>query len=181
MKVITVKAKLKNKVDFLRTLADIDLQFGETYYQHDRIFLPRGFKPDRNLPKAIIRTNIHRADKAPSYYLLFKRHLAGSGVNIVHRTEVRDYTETAYILHQLGFEMKSEITKQRQNLTMDGGVDICIDKVENVGTFVKIESVLEDADSPKLVREDLIRTLEALDIKSSAIVDNTYANLARKK
>jgi len=181
MKVISVKAKLKNKIDFLKTLADIDLEFGDTYHQHDRIFLPRGYKPDRSLPKVVIRTNIYSTDKTPSYYLIFKRHLPKFDIDVVHRTEVRDYTETAHILHQLGFALGHEIVKQRQTLTMEGGVNICIDKIDDLGTFVKIESELDETDTPKAVREDLVRTLDALGIKSSAIIDNTYANLSERQ
>jgi Adenylate cyclase, class 2 (thermophilic) len=181
MKRAVVKAKLKNKIDFLKTLADIDLEFGETYYQHDRIFLPRGYKPDQSTPKAIIRTNVKRTDKAPTYYLILKRHVKDQDVDIVHRTSISDYSETAYILHQLGFELSSEVIKQRQNLTMDGGIEICIDKVDNLGTFVKIESNVGEGEDPKLIRKDLEKTLEVLDIKSNNVIDNTYANLLSKK
>ena len=177
MKTIVIKAKLKSKLDLFKTLADIDLKFGDIYYQHDRIFLPRGFKPDRNLPKLLIRTNVKRADKSPTYSLIFKRHLADQDVDITHRTDITDYTETAYTLHQLGFQLFAEVTKQRQNLIMDDGIRICVDQVEGLGVFIKIESQIKPDDTPKFVYENLKKTLTVLKVDSSDIIDDTYANL----
>jgi len=181
MKVIVVKAKLKSKIEFLKTLSDIDLEFGDIYYEHDRIFLPRGYEPAKNLPKMIVRTDINNVNKTPSYNLILKRHIEDQRIDIVHRTGITDYSETARLLHQIGFELFSEVTKQRQDLTMEGGIKIYVDKIDGLGTYVKLCSTIEDGEDAGLVREDLEKTLDALNIDDDSLVDDTYANLMKKK
>ena len=43
MKKVIVKAKIKNKVDFIKRLTDTGHDFGRVIFQNDRVFLPRGY------------------------------------------------------------------------------------------------------------------------------------------
>lgn len=181
MRLVVVKAKLKNKIDFLKSLADIDLEFGDIYYQHDRIFLPRGYEPSKDLPKMTIQTNILNVGKKPVYKMIFKRHVEDQGIDIVHSTEITDYTESAYMMHQLGFELNIEVAKQRQELTMAGGAKMYIDKIDGLGNFVRIEMMAEDNDSVSAIKEDLEKVLQVLGIKESQIVEESYGELTKKK
>ena len=45
MRKVIVKCKLKNRDEFERKLSDIDLDFSQVYWQHDRIYVPRNYKP----------------------------------------------------------------------------------------------------------------------------------------
>lgn len=40
MKKVIVKAKIKNKVDFIKRLTDTGHDFGRVIFQNDRVFLP---------------------------------------------------------------------------------------------------------------------------------------------
>ena len=80
MKKVIVKAKIKNKVDFIKRLTDTGHDFGRVIFQNDRVFLPRGYQPSRNLPKLMIRTEIVDPKRKPWYQLIQKRHIFGINV-----------------------------------------------------------------------------------------------------
>ena len=75
MKKVILKCKLKNRDEFKQKLTDIDFNFSNTYWQHDRIYVPRNYKPHANFPRLIMRTEMHKVDKPAKYYFILKRHI----------------------------------------------------------------------------------------------------------
>ena len=176
MKKVILKCKLKNRDDFEQKLSDIDLDFSTTYWQHDRIYVPRGYKRGMNLPRLVLRTEMRAVDKPAKYYLILRRHIEDSGVDIIEETLIKDYTATANMIMQLGFKQMAEVSRRRQDLKMGEGTFIYLDKVENLpGYYAKIESVLTDSDSAIDARLDLEKTFETLG--ESNFVDSTYFEL----
>lgn len=176
MKKVILKCKLKNRDDFEQKLSDIDLDFSTTYWQHDRIYVPRGYKRGMNLPRLILRTEMRAVDKPAKYYLILRRHIEDSGIDIVEETLIKDYTATANMIMQLGFKQIAEVSRRRQDLKMGEGTFIYLDKVENLpGYYAKIESALTDSDSAIDARLDLEKTFETLG--ESNFVDSTYFEL----
>ena len=176
MKKVILKCKLKNRDDFEQKLSDIDLDFSTTYWQHDRIYVPRGYKRGMNLPRLVLRTEMRAIDKPAKYYLILRRHIEDSGIDIVEETLVKEYTATANMIMQLGFKQMAEVSRRRQDLKMGEGTFIYLDKVENLpGYYAKIESALTDSDSTIDARLDLEKTFETLG--ESNFVDSTYFEL----
>ena len=91
MKKIILKCKLTNRDSFEQKLSDIDLDFSPIYWQHDRIYVPRNYKPHANFPKLVMRTEMKSVDKPAKYYFILRRHIEDSGVDIVEETAVTDY------------------------------------------------------------------------------------------
>ena len=182
MKRVVVKAKLASKAEFVKVLTDIDMEFSEAFWQHDRVFVPKGYERGRNLPKLSLRTIVKDAERPAAYALVLRRHIENKNIDVVNYTTFKDYTEMAHILLQMGFEIKYEVSRQRQELTMGDSVKIYLDKVEGLaGYYAKLESTLGEGDKPEAVKEDLIRTFEVLGQKRSDIVEKNYGELMEEK
>lgn len=173
MKKVISKVKLGNHSNFERRLNDIELEFSKVYWQHDRVYIPKNYKPHANFPRLTMRTEMKAVDKPAKYYLILRRHIEDSGVDIIEKTEAKSYEELVNIIMQLGFKLAKEVSRRRQTLDMGGGTYIHLDKVDNLsGYFAKIESVLQPNDSVIEARQDLEKTFRTLG--ESNFVDSAY-------
>jgi adenylate cyclase class IV len=176
MKKAIIKCKLKNRDTFENKLSDIDLDFGPIYWQHDRIYVPRGYKKNMNYPRLVMRTTMRAVDEKPEYKLILRRHIEDSGVDIIEETPVADYATTVNIIMQLGFNPAGEVSRRRQELEMGEGTMIYLDEIEGKdGVFAKIESVIVDGDSIIDAKNDLKKTFETLGEKD--IIESAYFEL----
>ena len=177
MKKAIVKTKLSNRYDLIATLGEISYTFETPYWQHDRIFVPKNY--DRNLskPRLSLRTIVKR-DNETIYALVMRQHFAKTGMDVIHRTTVSDYTEAAHIIYGLGYELKAEISRRREELQMGETVRLYIDKIDNLDDFyLKIETILDEDESPEEARQDLIETFGVLGIQDALPIDRTYAEI----
>ena len=176
MKKVILKCKLKNRDSFESKLSDIELDFSPVYWQHDRVYIPKNYKPNSNFPRLIMRTEMKAVDKPAKYYFILKRHIEDSGVDITEETEVKDYEKLVNIILQLGFKLEKEISRRRQTLKMGEGTYIHLDKIDTLsGYYAKIESDLDEKDSITEARQDLQKTFETLG--ETSFVDKPYFEL----
>lgn len=176
MKRVILKCRLKSRDAFEEKLSEIDLDFSPVYWLHDRVYIPKNYRPHANFPRLIMRTEMRAVDKPPKYYLILKRHIEDSGVDVVETTIVQDYESVVRIIFQLGFKLASEVSRRRQELTMGQGTHIYLDKMErDPHYYAKIESDLEENDSVNEGREDLRKTFTTLG--ESCYVDSAYFEL----
>lgn len=165
MKQVILKVKLKDPDGFEKKLSDIDYDFSPIYWQHDRVYVPRGFKHATNLPRLTMRTEMRAVDEPAHYYLMLRRHIEDSGVDIVEKTTITDYENMVNIILQLGFKPIGETARRRQEIDMGDGTFIYLDRVdgeEESVAYAKIESILKDGDSPADAYEDLKKTFATL-------------------
>ena len=173
MKKVILKCKLSSRDKFEDKLSSIDLDFSAIYWQHDRVYVPRGYKRGMNLPRLVMRTEMKAVDKPPKYSLILRRHIEDSGVDIVEETSIKDYENTVNIILQLGFRPAGEVSRRRQDLDMGEGTYIYLDKIENLpGYYAKIESNLSQDDSVAEAQADLRKTFETLG--ETNFVDEAY-------
>lgn len=167
MRKVILKAKLASRDRFEAKLAEIDLDFSPIFWQHDRIYVPRNFKPSQNFPRLVLRTEIKAVDRPPKYFLVLKRHIEDSGVDIVEETSIRDYESAANIILQLGFKPAAEVSRRRQALNMGSETFIFLDKIDGrPGYYAKIETPLSPDEPVSAVRTDLEQTFLALGEKN---------------
>ena len=178
MKKSIVKMKLNSRADFVSTLGEIDFKFSEPYWQHDRIFVPRGYSRDKSQPRLSLRTIVKDPNKDAIYALVLRRHFEDKKFDIVNSTVVKDYAEAAHIVYQLGYELKYEIARKREELEMGSTIKIYIDKIDNLpGYYAKIESDLSDGDDTLEAYNDLLETYKVLNVKNLKPVEFTYGEL----
>ncbi len=173
MKKVIIKAKLANRNKFVEKLSDIEMNFSPVYYQHDRVYVPRGYRRAKNLPRLIMRTEMTDVNKPAKYKLVLKRHIEDSGIDYVEETQVKDYAEMANIVMQLGFKLEKEVSKRRQKISMGDDTAIYLDNVDGTnGSYVKLETKLLENDSVESVKEDLTKTLAVLGEKN--LIESAY-------
>ena len=173
MKLVIVKAKITDKIDLLKRISDTGHQFGGVVFQNDRVFLPRGHKVNRNLPKLMIRTEIIDPKRKPWYQLIQKRHIDVENVDLVHTTPVLNYTETAHIVQQLGFELRAEVIRNRQKLQIEDTI-IYLDDVDELGSYIKIEREVKKGQDIETVRKELWEVLKVFGVDESQAELDTY-------
>ncbi len=169
MKKVVVKYKLKNHEDFEKKMGEVDVDFGTMYWQHDRIYVPKNYKPGANFPRLIMRTEMKAIDRPVRYELILKRHIEDSNVDIVDVTVVRDYVEMVNIIQQLGFKQLSEVSKKRRSSSI-GETMIYMDNVDGIsGYYVKMEAPVKEGEKIESLRTDLVETLESIDDQNSKV------------
>jgi adenylate cyclase class 2 len=102
-------------------------------------------------------------------------------VDLVFLTGVLNYTETANMLQQLGFELKAEVVRNRQKLQVED-TTFYLDEVEGLGTYIKLEKELDKDETEPAVRKELWDVLKVLGIDETAKEIDTYtAQILKKK
>ena len=176
MKRVILKCKLSSRDAFEGKLSDIEMDFGPIYWQHDRVYTPRDYKPKSNFPRLVMRTELKAIDEEPEYFLILRRHIEDSGVDIIEKTPVSDYSTTVNIILQLGFRQAGEISRRRQDLDMGEGTIIHLDELDGrEETYAKIETDLQPTDSVTAVRQDLEKTFRTLG--ESDFIESAYFEL----
>lgn len=177
MKKAIVKTKLISRYDLISTLAEIGYNFETPYWQHDRIFVPKNYDRNQSKPRLSLRTVV-KQDNETIYALVMRQHFAKTGLDVIHRTVVTDYTEAAHIIYSLGYEFKAEISRRREELQMGETVRLYIDKIDNLdGFYLKIETVLDEDESPADARKDLLETFKVLNVRDAEPIDRTYGEM----
>ena len=176
MKKVILKCKLKSREAFVKKLSDIDFNFSPILWQHDRIYVPRGYKRGMNYPRLIMRTEMKTVDKPATYYFILRRHIEDSGVDVVEETEIKDYEKIVNIILQLGFKPIAEVSRRREILDMGGETYIYLDKIDNLaGFYAKIESKLSEKDTVSEAKDDLRKTFMTLGERE--FIESTYFEL----
>ena len=176
MKKVILKCKLSSRDKFEDKLSDINLDFSAIYWQHDRVYVPRGYKSGMNLPRLIMRTEMRSVDKPPRYTLFLRRHIEDSDVDIVEEVPVQDYQSMVNIILQLGFKLAGEVSRRRQDLKMGEGTYIYLDKIDGrPGYYAKIESTIGANDTVSEAKSDLKKTFETLG--ETNFIDKPYVEI----
>ncbi len=177
MKKVILKAKINDRDEFEDRLDKVGLLFSPLFWQHDRIYVPRGYKPNANFPRLVMRTEMTAVDVPPEYTLLLRRHIEDSGVDAVEETRVTDYVEMVNIILQLGFKPLIEVSRRRETLTMNEKTVIHLDEIDNrQGEFyAKIEKTVENNESVEKVREELAEILRSFG--ETDLLNRPYAEL----
>lgn len=181
MKRVTVKVQVKNPQELEQRMKDISLEFEPVLYQHDRVYVQRGYKRGMNMPRFIMRTEMTAVDKPAVYKLIMKRHIEDSGIEITDRSVIRDYTEIVNMLQQLGFVLASEVSRRRKRIKLSETSRIYYDTVDGLSTpYLKIETSLDDGDKVSDVMADLKRTLKLFHLADENISQESYFEILQK-
>ncbi|MBR3233394.1 hypothetical protein IKG12_00835 [Candidatus Saccharibacteria bacterium] len=181
MKRVTIKVKVTNLEELEKRMKDINLEFEPTLYQHDRVYVQRGFRRGMNLPRLIMRTEMSSVDKPAVYKLILKRHIEDSGIEITDRSVIRDYTEIVNMLHQLGFILISEVSRRRKRIKLSDLSRIYLDKIDKLNDYyLKIETALDDGDKVSEVMSDLKRTLKLFNLDKEDVSQKSYFEILQE-
>ena len=143
MKEIEVKAYLKNEEQIIEKLKALGCILSESIRQIDTVYtripaktVDEYFKNDH-----FVRI---REKSDGKFILTVKRPLSKEiQAKIEHETEVKNIKELEQALFLMGYNIANKIIKVRR-ITNYKEFEICIDEVENMGSFIEIEKMSEE-------------------------------------
>lgn len=157
-------------------LAGIGMGMSPVIWQHERVYVPHGYRRGQNFARLMLRTEIRTPEEPATYAVRLKRHIEDSGVDLAYSSTVVEYTEVMEMIHQLGYRKVAEVSRQRQELWLDERTALFVDEVEGLaGAFLKIEAQVDENEPIEPLRRDLHKILRMLGQETMLV--QTYAEL----
>ena len=176
MKEVEVKAKVDNLDALKEKLVQMGCVFSEPLVQKDKIYLHKSMKfSDMGRGKVILR--IRRSDDKATLNL--KKQLENELDNIEEELVIDNAEAGTRILKYLDFDEVVRVSKRRTKGKLND-LKICLDDVDELGTFIEVEKMTEDEDSLK-IQEELFEFLESLGVKRESGVLKGYDTLIEEK
>lgn len=171
MREIEVKAKLIDKDGFLKAAQKLGIQFSDIVVQEDKTY-------ETELPYDDPNWNIFRLRKQDNKVILTMKHKAStrSRDNYEYETVVEDENETIKILQRLGYKFGVDINKKRR-IAKYNGLELCLDDVEQLGSFVEAEKLASDKADVDAIQFELWSLFNELGIKDTYRVHKGYDTL----
>lgn len=160
MREIEIKARVDNLRDVEKKLRERGCLLSGPISQHDTIYsLKKSTEEFESAKKGDVIIRIRRLkDKAQ---LNLKQQCSGEMDNLEHETEISNVEAVHKILQTLGWFPVVEVKKVRRKGNL-GKYEICLDQVENLGSFVELEKMTSDDANPEKVRGELFNELVSL-------------------
>ncbi len=176
MKEVEVKAYLKNKEEVLQKLKELGCVLGESIRQVDTVYteilgdVEEYLKNDHfvRIREKSDGRFIFTVKKPLSLKVLTKAE---------HETEIKNPKEMEQALFLMGYQLSNKVIKNRRT-AKHGEFEICIDEVEELGSFIEIEKMSEDADT---ARRELNEFLSSLGISEKDQIHKGYDIMAIEK
>jgi adenylate cyclase class 2 len=174
-KEIEVKAKVHDAGALLITLTKAGCVFSDPIRQEDRVFvhgddpfpIKLGMSALRIRKNSLTSPGAHRGGSLVAgndeILFTFKRPLSNGLDKLEHEVAVGDAGELEEILKEIGFHEASLIKKVRRK-TNYKGYEICIDVVDELGSFIEVEKIADDVDSAK-VQDEMFLLLRSFGVK----------------
>jgi len=159
-KEIEVKAKASDGDVLIRNLVALGCKMSDPIVQEDRIY--RNFTGD--FSKFSPGKNFLRIRKAKGKILFtLKQSVTNILDKIEKEIEVSDAEELDDILKLMGYREEVQVHKTRKK-TDYNGLEICVDEVRGLGSFIEVEKITEDGDAAQ-VQKELFEFLQTLGVK----------------
>lgn len=171
MREIEVKAKVKDKEGLLKKAESLGIIFGKTTSQDDTTY-------ETAVPYDDPGWNIFRIRKQSGKAILTMKYKASSRSRDNHEREtiIEDASEMTDILERLGYTHGVRIHKHRR-IAKYNDLELCLDEVDDLGTFVEVEKLTSDDADVDMVQEELWLLLVQLGISEEDRVHKGYDTL----
>lgn len=185
MREIEVKAKIKNREELLKRLSDMGLVFENQKHQHDRVYFPNGveFTGANIIGQNILRIRTEEKDGQKKSMFALKYSASAALDKIEKEFEITDTNQMHEVILMLGHYLFIEIKKHRMTGKYKD-YEICIDEVEDLGSFIEVEKIVEENIDATPILLELDTFLSGLDIdpadKTIHGYDILMGNLKRK-
>lgn len=171
MREIEVKARVRNIEELLKNAASLGIVFGEEISQKDTIY-------ETTLPKGDPKWNIFRIRQQNGTTILNMKYKASSRRRDNHEREsvVDNPKEVADMLERLGYMPSVNIRKHRRTAKYND-LELCIDVVDELGTFIEVEKLAADDADVDAVQSRLWNLLRKLGVEDPDRVTKGYDSL----
>lgn len=160
MREIEIKIRTKKLKEVEQKLAERGCKLSAPIHQHDLVYSPRGAVNQWEQAKEgdIVLRIRRQGDRA---IFTLKQQRTNELDNIEIETDVSDPDALHRALLLMGCSPIVEVKKARRKGNFDG-YEICLDEVEQLGTFVELEKLTGDNADVAQVSEELFQVLESL-------------------
>ena len=174
MREIEVKARLQNKENLLLKAKELGIEFGPVIAQDDTTY-------ETTTPKDNPNWNIFRIRKEDGISILTMKYKASTRRRDNHEREsvIDNAKDVADMLERVGYHKGVRIRKTRQIANLND-IEICLDEVERLGSFIEIEKIAPDDANVDDVQNSLWAMLEQLGINPEDRVFKGYDSLMRE-
>ena len=160
MREIEIKLKVKDFTEIEKQLVERGCVLSKPFAQHDVIYSEGGSTEEwRHAKDGDKVVRIRRSKDTAE--LTLKVHRSREGDSLEYETEVKDSKTMHQILLMLGYTSEVEVKKVRRQGKLDG-YSVCLDQVEELGSFIEMEKLTADSADPEAIREELFRVLESI-------------------
>ncbi|MGV9002236.1 MAG: class IV adenylate cyclase [Candidatus Saccharimonadaceae bacterium] len=179
MREIEVKARVTSLATIIEALNQQGKVVSEPVTQHDVVYGVAGVDGGGENSAPWLRIRSETKNDAVTHYFTLKKSITNQLDSIEHETIVADEKELKSIIENLNFELYSDITKTRQKAHL-GEIEICLDYIEGLGSFVEAEKLTSEDIDYALVVEELWGLLESIGVLRSDEVTDGYDVLMNK-
>ncbi|MFH1506613.1 MAG: class IV adenylate cyclase [archaeon] len=163
---VEARVKVESLEDIKKKLVDMGAEFFEPKKQNDAVFKRKDLISKVAKPGDFIL----RIRQSTKNILTFKALTDRAGVWIEHETEIKDSEQLRSILEKTGFIEQVSMHKTRIPGTL-GDFELCLDDIEELGTYIEIALDSEDGNDAK---EKIIGLLNKLGFAEKDIVHKGY-------
>lgn len=160
MREIEVKLRVKDLKSLAQKLNERGCVLSNPIRQHDVIYSLAGSTDEWEVSEeGQIVMRIRREDDTAEFNL--KQQRSNELDNLEYETKVDDPEAIHQILMTLGYAPQVEVKKTRRKGKLKD-YEICLDEVEDLGSFVELEKLTDDASDPAKIQQELLQALESL-------------------
>lgn len=181
MQEIEVKVKTKDNDEVIRQLEAAGCIFADAIHQDDVTYASTKESMDAFMrSKVFVRIRqIMGGDTIFTVKFDDQRHVLGMAA-IEHEVKVSSAEELEQMLLLMGFKKIVRVQKMRRKTTYKE-YEICVDDVEELGSYMEIEKLADKDADPRAVHEELVGVLETLGIDLGGRVSKGYDMLMLEK
>ena len=184
MKEIEVKAKLKNKLQVMNKLKALGCVFEEPVVQEDMVYAEHvnsleEFLSNKMFLRIRVKDSLPAGQAGKKVLFTLKKKLLNDMDSLEHEIEISSKEEMEKILALLGYREALGIRKTRI-VTHYDNCEICIDEVDDLGTFIEMEKLTIEGDSEK-IQEELFKFFLSIGILPEDRLFSGYDILMWKK
>ena len=174
MREIEVKAKVRNIKSLIDKAKHLGIIFSDPFAQVDTTYETKLSKHDPDW-------NIFRIRKQGNKTILTMKYKASTRSRDNHEREsiIENALEVADMLERVGYSRGVTIRKNRK-IAKYNNLEICLDEVDDLGTFIEIEKLADDNANVDTIQSELWNILLELGIDPKDRVHKGYDSLMYK-
>jgi adenylate cyclase, class 2 len=177
MNEIEVKARLRDKGAILKHLNDSGLTITGRKFQSDVIFFPNDLSDDpeeHSLGRNFLRIRQETKEGKKKFLFTLKQPRSNQTDCIEHEVEVleKDIPELEALIQTLGYYKFISIDKERESGKL-GDIDVCLDEVAGLGSFIELEKFGPEEEAPQ-IQAELYALLNSWGISKEDFVYDGY-------
>jgi adenylate cyclase class 2 len=174
MREVEVKFRVSDREALHVALKERGIKLGEPIYQDDQAYAPNGWEfGDSKLGVSFVRLRTVNG----RHTFTLKQPTINALSCLEHETDVADREQMHQAIVQMGFYPTVRVAKTRQTAESDG-ISLCVDDLENVGTFIELERMVPEGMDEWAVQDKLAAFVASLGTTAERTQDS-YDSLVR--